>query len=794
MKSIIYIPFLMLLISFTTPLKSQTYCASKGVFPWEQWIARVSLAPANVGNNSIKEGYGNFTALTGFTVKRGQNNLFTIDPRASWNNDPRNATIFWRVWIDYNGDGDFTDVGEQVISRQVVFTQGIFLDNETTFIVPTTARLGNTRLRVAMKVGGYPEPCETFDRGEVEDYTVAITEDATTVGRDTLRLLGVTGANMVRQSGQITLNVTLKNTGTAASSPTTPLSIYQNQQPFIFRGPPPTYLTIVADRTPINRALQPNETATIPITFTVFPNFSHTTRPDYSGVDYNGTYIVLGNRSNDVVFNLYFNPILDTLTVPHSITALLENTDLKIDIIAADTTYKNDGKHGFTVKVTNNGQAAAKDVIANVGTATSTFATSIFTSPIVNPQRGTISYAARFGSATYVLWHIGNLAPHESLTASVEFERFNVPTVFPEFIHEVRVGSNQIIDNVAANDVKTQRFVLDATPVYCASKSNAPWELWIAKVQFETINNASEKFKNYANYGYSDYTNLTTTVTRGMTTVLTITPGLSWTGHLPNVYCRAWIDYNGNKTFEPSELIFQNTNVNPFTAAIRVPNALATTTRMRVALKWGGYPDPCETFDRGEVEDYTLNFQTGTAIINSPILTLEAHADLDNAQLMWISNQSDVDYFEIYKADANNVFNKIGVEKGIKNADLNAYLFTDAQNREGGYFYQIKAVKYNGLIQNSEIKFIKLNDLNGIKIFPNPVSDEVSIVLKNYQNIETKVLFYNGLGLVVKTIYLDKINENLIKTEVNDLPNGHYYVRVIANGKRDLIQRFLIVR
>jgi GEVED domain len=368
----------MLLVSIKLMAQAPQYCASKSTFPWEQWIERVSISNGNFSNPSGKDGYGNFTNFMGATLKRNAGNLVTISPKSSWNGDPRNANMYWRVWVDLNGDKDFEDAGEMLINRKVTISNGVFLDNESSFFVPLSAKLGLTRLRVAMKVGGEPTPCEVFERGEVEDYTVNIIDEPTT-NRDTLRLVNIVGATSVRQGGQITLNVTIKNTGVAASNPNTPLSIYQNQQPFIFKGPPPTYLTIVSNRTTIGRAIQPNETVTVPVTFTVFSNFSHITRPEYTGVEYKGTYVVIGNRSNDVSFNPYFNPVLDTLTVPYNITALLDNTDLKINIIASDTTYKRDGKHSFIVKVTNNGTVVAKDVIANLGTVTGSFNTSIFT-------------------------------------------------------------------------------------------------------------------------------------------------------------------------------------------------------------------------------------------------------------------------------------------------------------------------------------------------------------------------------------------------------------------------------
>lgn len=72
----------------------------------------------------------------------------------------------WRIWIDYNNNGLFTDAGEQVFSvnnaRKVVTGR---------FIIPTGAN-GSSRMRISMKYGGAPSPCETFTNGEVEDYPV----------------------------------------------------------------------------------------------------------------------------------------------------------------------------------------------------------------------------------------------------------------------------------------------------------------------------------------------------------------------------------------------------------------------------------------------------------------------------------------------------------------------------------------------------------------------------------------------------------------------------------------------
>jgi hypothetical protein len=118
------------------------------------------------GNNG---GYGNFTALSTNLV-RSTSNAITITP--AWT-----ATVYseaYRVWIDYNQDGDFLDSGEQVFNRAKTKSTPI----SGSFTVPATALLGSTRMRVSMKYNASPTSCETFADGEVEDYTVNITATA----------------------------------------------------------------------------------------------------------------------------------------------------------------------------------------------------------------------------------------------------------------------------------------------------------------------------------------------------------------------------------------------------------------------------------------------------------------------------------------------------------------------------------------------------------------------------------------------------------------------------------------
>ena len=156
-------------VSVTTlAVSTVTYCVSRGNNTVDEFINRVQLGTINnlSGNNG---GYGNYTALSTNLV-RGRSNSITITP--TWT-----GVIYseaYRVWIDYNRDGDFLDTGEQVVNVTKTKTTPI----ARSFTVPTTALLGTTRMRVSMKYNASPTSCETFTDGEVEDYTVNISATA----------------------------------------------------------------------------------------------------------------------------------------------------------------------------------------------------------------------------------------------------------------------------------------------------------------------------------------------------------------------------------------------------------------------------------------------------------------------------------------------------------------------------------------------------------------------------------------------------------------------------------------
>jgi chitodextrinase len=152
-------------VSVTTPVTTITYCASTSSITTDEKIGKVVFG--TISNTSTgTAGYENFTAISTNAV-RGTAYTITITP--AWT-----STVYpegYAVYIDYNGNGVFTDAGETVFTKAASTTTPV----TGTFTIPATATLGATRMRVQMDYNAVPATaCTSFTYGQVEDYTVNI--------------------------------------------------------------------------------------------------------------------------------------------------------------------------------------------------------------------------------------------------------------------------------------------------------------------------------------------------------------------------------------------------------------------------------------------------------------------------------------------------------------------------------------------------------------------------------------------------------------------------------------------
>ena len=140
------------------------YCDSYGKNAQYMWIHNVQLGHGINNTSGSDWGYGDYTNLS-TDVQCGGNLPICLMPKFL------NEIYYmnWKIWIDYNQDGDFSDRGELVGYGKC--------HKKLCGSLPISkyAKLGQTRIRVAMRYGGYPSnSCSVFSYGEVEDYSINI--------------------------------------------------------------------------------------------------------------------------------------------------------------------------------------------------------------------------------------------------------------------------------------------------------------------------------------------------------------------------------------------------------------------------------------------------------------------------------------------------------------------------------------------------------------------------------------------------------------------------------------------
>ena len=519
-------------ISVTTQSAGISYCTSAGQKVSDEWIDRVVIG--SIDNTSgANGGYGDFTYLSTAIYR---NNSTSISVYPAWSGSQYNEAE--AVWIDFNQDGDFDDAGELVFSSNPSKNSPV----TGTFTVPAGATLGETRMRVSMKYNAVPTACETFEWGEVEDYSVDI-QDAGDIEAPS------TPSNLV--SSNITQN-----------------------------------------------------SATI----------SWTASTDNVGVD---------------GYKIYKNGSLLTTTAgtSYNVTSLSAATSYSFYVIAYDAAG-NSSSQSNTVNVTTNN---APD------TQAPTAPTSL-TSSNVSQTGVNLSWTASTDNVSvseYIVYKDGVQLATTSSTA------YSVTGLTANTAYSFYVKATDAAGNVSSASNTVNVTTASGGLTYCSSNGQIVTDEWIQKVVFGSINNNSG-----ANGGYADFTAMTTSVVKGSNQTITITPG--WSGTVYAEGFSVWIDYNQDGDFDDANeqvasiAASKNTPVSSsFTIAANATNG---TTRMRVSMKYNGIPTACESFQYGEVEDYSISISgdVDTEAPSAPTSLISNNVTQTEVDLSWTASTDNI--------------------------------------------------------------------------------------------------------------------------------------------------------
>jgi CSLREA domain-containing protein len=154
--------------------------------------------------------------------------------------------------------------------------------------------------------------------------------------------------------------------------------------------------------------------------------------------------------------------------------------------------------------------------------------------------------------------------------------------------------------------------------------------------------------------------------------------------------------------------------------------------------------------------------------------------------LTWLTvSELNNEGFDIERSIDGREWQTIGFVEGHGTSqEINHYIFTDEVPLAGMNYYRLKQMDFNGKFEYSYIVNVELQLNNDeLRIFPNPVSDELNIV--NGAGLAT---IYNILGQPVKEFLIPNA-QFLIHT--TDLPKGQYILRITQENGTVMTKQFI---
>jgi hypothetical protein len=219
------------------------------------------------------------------------------------------------------------------------------------------------------------------------------------------------------------------------------------------------------------------------------------------------------------------------------------------------------------------------------------------------------------------------------------------------------------------------------------------------------------------------------------------------------------------------------------------------SANFRFRLEFTSDGDPSSfRFERDE-GFYIDNLEVGkttTNLTTLPVTFLKFTGKLltDNTvQLNWEAYTDHLhDYFEVQRSSDGSNFSSIG--KGNAFPPFN---FLDKQPGAGNNFYRIKQVDKDGTITYSSIINIALSNNIHVTVFPNPVTDNISIKLGSLRSENFHLQITDIQGKVMYSKFTDgRSNRTELKVDMKTWSSQTYILKVYGPDGGSLVTQKLI--
>ena len=266
--------------------------------------------------------------------------------------------------------------------------------------------------------------------------------------------------------------------------------------------------------------------------------------------------------------------------------------------------------------------------------------------------------------------------------------------------------------------------------------------------------------------GYSDYTDMTASLTPGQQYTITVQVGYDY--H----HVKGWIDLNGNRVFDDDEDfidVFCNSNNTEYSQVITIPDdAVPGIHRLRLRTQYEEEPEACGGYSWGQTLDYSVVISETYPRPKNVIAVLEDA----NITITWNTPEGEIPVgYNIYH-DGNCLNTTPLVNK----------IFTVNNLPEGVYLYSVTAVFENNKESAPEI--------SNVVCFFTPQLCETPSNLAGTDENNTAIITWNepenidgelsGYNIYRNGIQINKTLLTNTKYRDEELPDGTYTYQVNA--------------
>jgi hypothetical protein len=154
-------------------------------------------------------------------------------------------------------------------------------------------------------------------------------------------------------------------------------------------------------------------------------------------------------------------------------------------------------------------------------------------------------------------------------------------------------------------------------------------------------------------------------------------------------------------------------------------------------------------------------------------------------ELEWTTlSELNNDYFVVQHSMDGVNFEAIGTENGRGASNtLTDYRFSHQNPSRGVHYYRLKQFDFDARFDYSDVISINVQGEEELALYPNPAQDQLTIV--NGQGV---AFISNVLGQSIRQF---SIAENQQTIQIDDLQDGHYFLRIIRGNGEIVVKKFV---